>query len=96
VMVHLSNSEAWKPLDDFDADFARDARNVRNELVTDGFMPYNMSVVSYSCWPIFTIPCNLPLYMKYEYMFLCLNIPDPDHHRTRLNVMFNPLIEELK
>jgi hypothetical protein len=24
-MVHSSNSEAWKALDDFDADFARDA-----------------------------------------------------------------------
>jgi hypothetical protein len=25
VMVHSSNSEAWKALDDFDADFVRDA-----------------------------------------------------------------------
>jgi hypothetical protein len=29
VMVHPSDSEAWKALDDFDPDFARDARNVR-------------------------------------------------------------------
>jgi hypothetical protein len=28
VMVHLSDSEAWKALDDFDLDFVRDARNV--------------------------------------------------------------------
>jgi hypothetical protein len=28
VMVHPSNSEAWKALDDFDPDFARDAWNV--------------------------------------------------------------------
>jgi hypothetical protein len=90
VMVHLSDSEAWKALDDFDADFARDA--------TDGFSPYNVSAASYSCWLVFTIPYNLPpaLCMKYEYMFLCLIIPSPDHPGTNINVMLKPLIEELK
>jgi hypothetical protein len=37
VMVHPSDSEAWKALDDFDADFTRDARNVCIGLVLDGF-----------------------------------------------------------
>jgi hypothetical protein len=98
VMVHPSDSEAWKALDDIDADFSRDSRNVRIGLVTDEFLPYNTSVVSYSCWPIFSIPYNLPpsLCMKYEYMFLCLNIPGPDYPGIRLNVMLKPLIEELK
>jgi hypothetical protein len=49
VTVHLSDSEVWKALDDFDLDFARDARNVRIGLVTDGFTLYNMSASSYSC-----------------------------------------------
>jgi hypothetical protein len=49
VMVHPFDSEAWKALDDFDAYFARDARNVHIGLVTDGFTSYNMSVASYSC-----------------------------------------------
>jgi hypothetical protein len=49
VMVHLSDSEAWKALDDFDADFTRDARNVRIRLATYGFMSYNTSVASYFC-----------------------------------------------
>jgi hypothetical protein len=98
VMMHPPNSEAWKALDDFDVDFARDARNVRFGLVTDGFMPYNTSVASYSCWPVFAILYNLPPYfcMKYEYMFLCLNIHSPDHPKTCLNVMLKPLIEELQ
>jgi hypothetical protein len=98
VMVHLSDSKAWKVLDDFGADFTRDAWNVRIELATDGFSPYNMSVASYSCWPVFAIPYNLPsaLCMKYEYMFLCLIIPGPDHPGTNINVMLRPLIEELK
>jgi hypothetical protein len=98
VMVHPSDSEAWKALDDFDVDFVRDAQNVCIGLATDGFSPYNMSAASYSCWSVFAIPYNLPhsLCMKYEYMFLCLIIPGPDHPGTRLNVMLKPLIEELK
>jgi hypothetical protein len=81
VMVHLSYSEAWKALVDFDTDFARDVRNVRIGLVVDGFLLYNMSAASYTCWPIFAIPYNLPpsLCMNYEYMLLCLIIPGPDH-----------------
>jgi hypothetical protein len=37
VMVHPSDSEPWKALDNFDADFTRDARNVRIGLAIDGF-----------------------------------------------------------
>jgi hypothetical protein len=36
VMVHLSDSEAWKALDTFDPDFARDVRNVHIGLAIDG------------------------------------------------------------
>jgi hypothetical protein len=98
VMVHLSDSESWKALDDFDPDFTRDARNVLIGLATDGFTSYNMSASSYSCWPVFAIPYNLPpaLCMKYEYMFLCLIIPRPDHPGPNINVMLKPLIDELK
>jgi hypothetical protein len=98
VMVHPSDSEAWKALDAFDVDFVRDAWNVCIGFAADGFSLYDTSAVSYSCWPIFAIPHNLPpaLCMKYKYMFLCLIVPGPDHPRTRINVMLKPLIEELK
>jgi hypothetical protein len=98
VMVHPSYSEAWQALDDFDLYFTRDARNVRIGLATDGFSPYNMRALSYSCWPIFAIPYNLPpaLCMKYEYMFPCLIIPGPGHPGSRIDVMLKPLIQELK
>jgi hypothetical protein len=98
VMVHLSDSKAWKALDDFDTDFARDVQNVHIGLAMDGFMPYNMSAASYSCWHVFAISYSLPpsLCMIYEYMFLCLIIPSRDHLGTRINAMLKPLIEELK
>jgi hypothetical protein len=60
VMVHPSNSEPWKAIDDFDANFARDVWNVCIGLPMDGFSPYNTSGALYSCWPIFAIPYNLP------------------------------------
>jgi hypothetical protein len=34
--------------------------------------------------------------MKYEFIFICLIIPSPDHLGKKLNVMLKPLIEELK
>jgi hypothetical protein len=98
VMVHPSDGEVCKALDNFDPDFARDAKNVRIGLATDGFTPFTESVTSYSCWLVFTVPYNLPLTlcMKYEHMFLCLIIPGLDNPRPQLNVMMQPLIEELK
>jgi hypothetical protein len=98
VMVHSSDSEAWKTLDDFDADFVRDARNVCIGLMMDGFSLYNTSAALYSCWHVFAISYNLPpaLCMEYEYMFLCLIIPSLDHPGTNINVILKPLIEKLK
>jgi hypothetical protein len=97
IMVHPSDSEAWKALDSFDADFASDARNVHIELATDGFDPFS-NYAPYSCWSVFAIPYNLPpsLCIKYEFMFLCFIIPSLDHPDPCINVMLKPLIEELK
>jgi hypothetical protein len=97
-MVHPSYGDAWKALDTFDPDFAAELRNARIGLATDGFTPFGQMASSYSCWLIFVIPYNLPpsLCMKYKFIFLCLIIPDPDHHGKKLNIMLKPLIEELK
>jgi hypothetical protein len=65
--------------------------------VTDGFTPFGDNIASYSCWPVFAVPYNLPpLCMKYEFIFLCLVILDPDHPRPKLNVMLKLLINKLK
>jgi hypothetical protein len=47
---------------------------------------------------MFVVPYNRPpsFCMKYEFMFLCLVVPSPDHHIPKLNVMLKPLIDELK
>jgi hypothetical protein len=98
VMTHTSNSDAWKALVDFDLEFASEVRNIRIGLVTDGFTPFNTNVASYSCWHVFVIPYNLPphLCMKYDYMCLSLIIPSPYHPGKGMNVMMQPLIDDLK
>jgi hypothetical protein len=81
VMVHLFDGEAWKALDNFDPNFAREARNVHIGLAIDGFTPFTESVESYSYWLVFAISYNLPsaFCMKYEHMFLCLIVPGLDN-----------------
>jgi hypothetical protein len=49
VMVHPSDGEAWKALNCFDTEFARDPRSVRLGLSIDGFTPYSNNSTSYSC-----------------------------------------------
>jgi hypothetical protein len=49
VMVHPSDGEALKALNNFDPDFARDARNIYIGLAIDGFTPFTESAASYSC-----------------------------------------------
>jgi hypothetical protein len=79
--VHPLDGDTWKALDTFDPDFAAEPRNVRIVLTIDGLTPLGQMASSYSCWPVFVIPYNLPpsLCMKYEFIFLCLIIPGPDN-----------------
>jgi hypothetical protein len=94
VMTHSFESDAWKALADFDPEFASESMIVRIGLATDDFTPFNTNAASYSCWPVFAIPYNLPphLCMKYDYMFLCLIIPGSDHHI----LTFATLIDDIK
>jgi hypothetical protein len=80
VMAHPADTNAWKALDAFDSSFADEVRNVRFDLATNGFSPFNLTAPSYSCWPVFAVPYNLllALFMKYEFIFLCLVILGPN------------------
>jgi hypothetical protein len=49
MMVHPSDGDAWKTLDNFDPKFAQDVRNIRVGLATDGFTPFGDNATSYSC-----------------------------------------------
>ena len=96
-MLHPCHGKAWQQFDDDFPDFAEDARNVRLGFATDGFTPYKLNAASYSCWPVFWVPYNLPpgVCMKPEYIFLAMVIPGPEHPRKNLSILLQPLIDEL-
>ena len=59
-MVHPSDGEAWTRFDDKHREKADEAHNIRVALATDGFNPYGLMSVPYTCWSVFVIPLNLP------------------------------------
>jgi hypothetical protein len=96
-MRHPCDGEAWKQFDEDFKDFASEPRNVRLAVVTDGFTPFSIDAAPYSCWPVFVTPLNLPpgFIMKTEYIFLALVVPGPEHPGKNLNVLMQPLVDEL-
>ena len=61
------------------SEFAEESRNVWLAIATDGFNPRGIQSSSYSCWPVITVPYNLPpsLYVKSEFQLLSLLISGP-------------------
>jgi len=55
-LSHPADGEAWKDYDRKYGWFAKDARNIRLGLATDGFNPFGKMSSSYSMWPVFVIP----------------------------------------
>jgi hypothetical protein len=97
-MVQPCNGEAWQQFDNDYPDFALDRRNVRLTVATDGFTPSNLNAAPYSCWPIFVTPLNLPpgTLLRHEYIFLSLVIPGLEHPDKKLNILMQPLVDELQ
>ena len=95
-MVHLSDGEAWKK---FVGKHPKACLNmsVAVALSADGFNPYGMSACTYSCWPLFVIPMNLPpgVCMQQQNMFLSLIIPGPEYPGKNMSVYMEPLVDDL-
>ncbi|XP_042964577.1 uncharacterized protein LOC122298784 [Carya illinoinensis] len=96
-MRHPVDSESWKTFDQAHSWFARDARNVRLGLASDGFNPFNNLAKPYSIWPVILVPCNLPpwLCMKDSFFMTSLIIPGPKSPGNDIDVYLQPLIDEL-
>ncbi|MVG17265.1 hypothetical protein EF849_22830, partial [Aeromonas jandaei] len=93
-MVHPADSEAWAHFDHIHHDKAREARNVRVAFATDGFNPYGLLAIPYTCWPVFVIPLNLPppgVLFQCHTVFLSLIIPG--HPGNNMGVYMEPLID---
>ncbi|CAA0819152.1 Unknown protein, partial [Striga hermonthica] len=97
VMTHCSDSLAWKHFNNTHTEFAKEIRNVRLSLSTDGFQPFAQYGAQYSCWPVIVTPLNFPpwLCMKDQHMFLTVLVPGPKNPKDKLDVYLQPLIKEL-
>jgi len=96
-MRHPTDSLAWKHVDERYKKFACDARNVRLGLASDGFNPFGMLNVNYTCWPVILIPYNLPpwLCLKQPYWMMSMLIPGPRSPGQNIDIYLQPLIDEL-
>ncbi|XP_062009115.1 uncharacterized protein LOC133725758 isoform X2 [Rosa rugosa] len=97
-MRHPADSQAWKDFDLKHESFSMDSRNVQLGLSTDGFNPFGNLSTSYSMWPVFLVPYNLPPWkcMKDPYFMMSLLIPGPRAPGNDIDVFLQPLIKELK
>jgi hypothetical protein len=88
---------AWKHVDNTFPLFKK-IRNIRLGLASDGFNPFGMQNVTYSCWPVILIPYNLPpwLYEKQSYWIMSMLIPGKKSPGMNIDVYLRTLIEELK
>ncbi|CAL5322070.1 unnamed protein product [Camellia sinensis] len=98
VLRHPADSEAWKDFDKKHESFAKDPRNVRLGLASDGFNPFGNMSNSYSIWPVFLVPYNLPPWkcMKDPFFMMPLLIPGRRAPGFDFDVFLRPLIDELK
>ncbi|KAL6564873.1 hypothetical protein OROMI_016323 [Orobanche minor] len=97
-MRHPADSPAWSTFDHQNPEFAKDCRNVRLGLASDGFNPFRNMNPPYSTWPVVLIPYNLPpwMCMKQPYFMLSLMIPGPQSPGNNIDIYLQPLIQELK
>ncbi|KAH7862248.1 hypothetical protein Vadar_002030 [Vaccinium darrowii] len=95
---HPAEAKAWQEFDKEHEWFARDPRNVRLGLASDGFNPFGSMSNSYSMWPVVLMPYNLPPWkcMKEQFFMMSLLIPGPESPGNDIDVYLRPLIDELK
>jgi hypothetical protein len=78
-LSHPADGEAWKEFNKSWPKFVEDARNLRLGLATNGFNPFGNMNNSYSMWPVFVVPYNMPPWvcMEESNFMMALLIPRP-------------------
>ena len=96
-LSHPADGMAWKYFDKEHKEFAADPRNIRLGLATDGFNPFGVQSTSYSMWPVFVVPYNMPPWacMDQSNFMMSLLIPGPHSPGKDFDVFMEPLVEEL-
>ncbi|XP_076932136.1 uncharacterized protein LOC143597540 [Bidens hawaiensis] len=95
---HPADGKSLKEFDSLYPHFAKETRNVRLGLSSDGFNPFGTMSIAHSTWPVVLVNYNLPPWMslKPEYFILSLLIPGPEYPGNNIDIYLQPLVEELK
>jgi hypothetical protein len=98
VLRHPADGCQWRTIDDIYDEFAKDPRNVRFGMSTDGINPFGNMSSRHSTWPIVIWMYNLPpwLCMKRKYIHLSMLIQGPKQPGNDLNVYQQLLKDELE
>lgn len=92
------DGDEWKRFDENFSQFAKEVRNVRLGMATDGFRSFNNSSQLYSIWSVIMVAYNLSpsICMRDSYLFLTLLIPGDKSPKKDINMYLRPLVDELK
>ena len=97
MLRHPADGSQWRKIDRAFSDFAKDARNIRFGLSTDGFNPFGEFSSSHSTWPVTLCMFNLPgwMCMKRKFIIMPVLIQGPKQPGNDIDVYLRPLVNEL-
>ncbi|XP_074326699.1 uncharacterized protein LOC141664646 [Apium graveolens] len=94
-LSHPADGDEWKAFDARFPRFAKEARNIRLGLSSDGFDPFCDPLArDYTVWPVVVVFYNLPPFMcmKAPYMFMPLIVPGPNDPTKDLYIYLRPKV----
>nr|ABB47579.1 transposon protein, putative, CACTA, En/Spm sub-class [Oryza sativa Japonica Group] len=98
MIRHPADARQWKTFDAKHPEFAKDPRNVRFALSTDGMNPFGDLSSSHSTWPVLLTMYNLPTWIcqKRKYILLTILIQGPNQPGIDIDVFLEPLMEDME
>jgi hypothetical protein len=95
---HPADSQQWKDFNENHKVFAKEPRNVRFILSTDGINPFAERSNKHSTWPVILTIYNLPpwLMQNQKYLLQTILISRPTQPGVDIDVFLEPLMEDMK
>nr|CAD37092.3 OSJNBa0042N22.16 [Oryza sativa Japonica Group]CAE76043.1 B1248C03.2 [Oryza sativa Japonica Group] len=97
MIRHPADARQWINFNAQYREFAKDPRNIRFALSTDGVNPFGDMSSSHSTWPVLLTMYNLPTWLcqKRKYVLLCILIQGPRQPGIDIDVFLEPLLEDM-
>jgi hypothetical protein len=94
---HPADASQWREIDSKYELFAKESRNIRFALSTDGMNPFGNMTTTHSTWSILLSIYNLPpwLCIIRKYILLSVLIPGPKQSANDIDMYLEPLVQDL-